>query len=180
MTVKKSELKIENPTQAEVAFELARIAILAADEAVSADLEESSKADATATDVAAKFDAMFTFNWTLRRDGKKDGDRPALLPIDKEFLNTKINGYKKLFEDAGKKNFDQRMAYYKKMSAHYVKPEPKDKPEPVAKTPEARMEEHARLLYKAALDSDDLVVSELAAEILGSLGLDIDADEKEV
>ena len=67
--------------------------------------------------IALLFDTTYKFDWTQRRDGK--GVDVLLLTPDNLFLlKSEFKAFKASFTAAGADNFDQRIAYLKKLSLH--------------------------------------------------------------
>ena len=138
-------------------------------EAQSADVQTGKKSKESGRDVAAKWDLLcpdldwttIAFNKSAASNNIPEGTFKLLKVVRTEYRD---------HWNEHNDNFDQRWQYVKKQSKHYTAP---TGGESATKSPEQKACEHARGLFRQAVEMGDHELEAIARDACERLGLEI-------
>jgi hypothetical protein len=143
-------------------------------EAINADVALNKEAKQSGATVAGAIDNFFgKLNWTAYK-GNKSAATCGMSKDEFRAVKEVRVTYKNAWEAAGLKNFDQRWQYVVNESTHYVAPTTS---ETASKSPEQKAAEHARGLFRQAVEMEDHELEEIARDACGRLGIEIQSEE---
>ena len=139
-------------------------------EAQNNDIAVGKKSKESAKDVAAKWDlACGDINWTViafNKSAASNNMEEGAFSLLKKIRTSYRDGW-----NASNDNFDQRWQYVRKQSKHYKPKAGTD--ESAAKSPEQKACEHARGLFRQAVEMGDGELESIARDACARLGIEI-------
>ena len=139
-------------------------------DAINADVALNQEAKQSGATVAGAFDSFFkTLNWTTFK-GNKSAENCGMSKDEYRAVKTVRTTYRDAWNAAGLPNFDQRWQYVVSESKHYAAPADGEK---AGKSPEQKACEHARGLFRQAVEMGDHALEEIARDACGRLGIEI-------
>jgi len=138
--------------------------------AIANDIALNKEAKQSGATVASAFDSFFgKLNWTAYK-GNKSAETCGMSKDEYRAVKTVRTTYRDAWNAAGLPNFDQRWQYVVSESKHYATPADSEK---ASKSPEQKACEHARGLFRQAVEMGDSELEDIARDACGRLGIEI-------
>jgi hypothetical protein len=139
--------------------------------AIAADIKANLGANKSGAEVSSAFDKQFPFPWAQFK-GNASAEKCGMSAAEFKLVRDTRNEYKTAWEAAELPNFDQRWKYVVSLSKHA--PAKAETPK-VTKSPEAKLEEHLRAAYRAAVEMDCLESVSMLENLLSYHGIEVEA-----